>query len=123
MTTTGQRIAAADVFAIVDSMELAPLGELFTDDGSLYFGNMAALIGPEQIRAGVGGFYQTIGGLSHTILDEWTFGDDTIVRAEATYDRKDGRQVTIPVVSTWRHHPSGKLSDYRVYFDLTPVYA
>ncbi len=42
---------------------------------------------------------------------------------EVTYDRLDGSSTSIPVVSIWHTGPDGLIDDYRVFFDLTPVYA
>lgn len=114
---------AAQVFAIVDSMDLQSLGELFTERGSLVFANRPALIGADEIRQGVGCFYDTIAGLQHTINAEWTVGSDTIIELTVTYRRHDGGEVTIPVATMWHVDSSGKFDSYRVYFDLAPVYA
>jgi hypothetical protein len=114
---------AGKVFAIIDAMDLQSLGELFTENGSLVFANRPALIGPDEIREGVGRFYDSIGGLNHTIIAEWTFGADTVVELTVTYRPHDGGEVTIPVATMWHVDPSGKFDSYRVYFDLAPVYA
>ncbi|NMO01989.1 nuclear transport factor 2 family protein [Gordonia sp. TBRC 11910] len=121
--TTIHHPTATEVFAVIDGQDLDTLGDLFTDNGSLVFGNNPAMVGPEQIRTGVREFYATVGALAHTILNEWTVGEQTIVELSVTYHRLDGQQVTIPVVSIWRLTPTGKIDDYRVYFDLAPVYA
>jgi hypothetical protein len=44
-------------------------------------------------------------------------------RAEVTYDRKDGQQVTIPCVTIFHLDTAGKIDTYRVYFDVAPIYA
>ncbi|MEW5812747.1 MAG: nuclear transport factor 2 family protein [Actinomycetota bacterium] len=114
---------AATVFGIVDAMDLQSLGDLFSECGSLVFANRPALVGADEIREGVGCFYDTIAGLRHTILAQWTVGADTIVELTVTYRRHDGGEVTIPVATMWHVDPSGKFDRYRVYFDLAPVYA
>lgn len=114
---------AAEVFAVVDSMDVQSLSELFADNGSLVFANRPALVGPAEIREGVGCFYDTIAGLKHTIVAEWTFGADTVLELTVTYRRHDGGEVTIPVATLWHADHTGKLDRYRVYFDLAPVYA
>ena len=114
---------AGEVFAIIDAMDLQSLGQLFAEHGSLVFANRPALIGPDEIREGVGRFYDSIGGLSHTILTEWTFGADTVIELTVTYRRHDGGEVIIPVATMWHVDRTGKFDSYRVYFDLAPVYA
>ena len=117
------RSEAEDVFAIVDAMDSAAFAELFTEDGEFVFANTDPLVGPDQIRAGNDAFFDTIAGMKHTIRKEWTIGADTIAELDVTYDRRDGRQVTIPVVSIWHRGDTGKIDTYRVYIDLAPVYA
>jgi len=49
-------------------------------------------------------------------------GDATIAETAVTYTRKDGIGVTVPVVTIYR--AAGELIDeYRVFLDLTPVFA
>jgi ketosteroid isomerase-like protein len=56
-------------------------------------------------------------------VKEWTVGDDTIVELKVTYDRKDGQQVTIPCATIFHTDAAGKIDDYRVFFDVAPIYA
>ncbi|MDT7765555.1 MAG: hypothetical protein QOC63_4975 [Mycobacterium sp.] len=65
----------------------------------------------------------TIAGQHHEIVNEWNFGSDAIVELRVTYDRTDGRQVTIPVVTIFHTDAAGKIDDYRVFFDAAPIYA
>jgi uncharacterized protein (TIGR02246 family) len=111
------------VFRGVDARDPAALAELFAEDGRLVFANGEPLIGRQAIRAGAAGFYSTIKGLHHQILNEWHVEHDTVVEARVTYDRLDGDSVTIPVVSIWHARDDGLIDDYRVYFDVAPVYA
>ena len=46
----------------------------------------------------------------------------TFLEAKVDYRRKDGRQVTVPVVTVLER--KGELvSSLRIYFDVAPVYA
>jgi ketosteroid isomerase-like protein len=111
------------VFHAVDTQNSAALVELFADDGRLVFANGEPLAGRDAIRAGIDGFYSTVKGLRHRIANAWYVEDTTIVEARVTYDRLDGDSVTIPVVSIWHRRDDGLIDDYRVYFDVTPLYA
>jgi ketosteroid isomerase-like protein len=111
------------VFREVDARDPAAFSELFAHDGRLVFANGEPLIGRETIRVGVAGFYATVKGLHHQILNEWNVEHDTVVEALVTYDRLGGDSVTIPVVSIWHARDDGLIDDYRVYFDVAPVYA
>jgi hypothetical protein len=61
-------------------------------------------------------------GLSHHIVEQWDVDDTTIVQTEATYTRPDDRRVTVPAITVYRR--GGDLIDeYRIFVDLSPVYA
>jgi ketosteroid isomerase-like protein len=111
------------VFEVVDAADAAGFAEFFTDQGHMVFANNEPLVGPEAIAKGVGAFFGTIRGLRHHIVNEWVVGAETIVELKVTYDRLDGRSVTIPAVSIWHRTEDGAIDHYRVFFDLAPVYA
>jgi len=112
-----------DLFATVDSMDVAAITSLFAADSRVVFGNGQPLVGIDEIRAGITVFYDTIAGLHHEIVNEWNVGDDAIVEFNVSYDRKDGQQVTIPCVTIFHTDAAGKIDNYRVYFDAAPIYA
>jgi ketosteroid isomerase-like protein len=112
-----------DLFALVDSMDVATIATLFAEDARVVFGNSQPFVGIEAIRSGLTAFFGTIAGLRHEIVKEYHVGDDTIVELKVTYDRKDGRRVTIPCVTIFHVDAAGKIDAYRVYFDVTPIYA
>jgi ketosteroid isomerase-like protein len=111
------------VFATVDSMETGAIAGLYAEDAKLVFGNGEPLVGREAIIAGIDGFFSTIDGLRHRIVNQWYVGADTVAEAEVTYQRLDGKGVCVPVVSIWHTRDDGLIDDYRVFFDLAPVYA
>jgi ketosteroid isomerase-like protein len=112
-----------NIFAVVDAMDVATVASLFAEDGRVVFGNGQPLVGIEEIRTGTTAFFDTIAGQHHEVVTEWSFLDDTIVELKVTYDRLDGQQVTIPVVTIFHTDAADKIDDYRVYFDPAPIYA
>jgi ketosteroid isomerase-like protein len=112
-----------DLFAVVDSMDVATIATLFAEDARVVFGNGQPFVGIEAIRTGLTAFFDTIAGLHHQIVKEYNVGDDTIVEFKVTYDRKDGQRVTIPCATIFHVDAAGKIDAYRVYFDVTPIYA
>lgn len=117
------RLHTRNLFAVIDAMDVAPLASLFARDGRVVFGNGQPLVGIDEIRKGTTAFFDTIVSLHHAIVKEWNVGDDTIVELKVTYDRKDGQQVTIPCVTIFHTDAAGEIDDYRVYFDVAPIYA
>ena len=117
------RPLARSVFATTDAMDVEPIVSLFAEDARVVFGNGEPMVGVDEIRTGTTAFYDTIAGLHHEIVKEWTVGDDTIVELKVTYDRKDGQQVTIPCATIFHTDAAGKIDDYRVFFDVAAIYA
>jgi hypothetical protein len=114
---------AREVFRRVDRFNPADFAGLFAQDGRLVFANGDPMIGPAAVDAGVSAFFTTIKGLRHEIVNEWHSHGATVLELSVTYDRLDGKQVTIPVVTIYRRREDGLIDDYRVFFDLAPVYA
>ncbi|MGW6401306.1 nuclear transport factor 2 family protein [Streptomyces sp. NPDC055134] len=114
---------AAKVFALVDATDAAGFSRLFAPQGRMRFGNNEPMAGPEAIEAGVGGFFGTVKGLRHTAVREWYAGSDAIIEETVDYFRLGGDTVTIPAVTMWHVDEAGLIDDFRVYFDLAPLYA
>ena len=112
-----------NLFAMIDAMDVATIASLFAEDGRVVFGNGQPLVGIDEIRTGTTAFFATIAGLHHEVVKEWNVGGDTIVELKVTYDRKGGQQVTIPCATIFHTDAAGKIDDYRVYFDVAPIYA
>jgi ketosteroid isomerase-like protein len=117
------RARTRNVFAVVDGMDVTALALLFAEDATVVFGNSQPLVGINEIRTGTIAFFDTIAGLHHEVVNEWNADNETIVELKVTYDRKDGQQVTIPSVTIFHTDATGKIDAYRVYFDVTPIYA
>jgi ketosteroid isomerase-like protein len=124
MSTT-ELPAAVDtpkLIADIDSMDAQAFASNLSENCVLRYANNEEVTGRDAIEAAIAGFYGTIKGLRHEPRNEWTVGDTTILQFDVTYTRHDGGQVTVPAVSIVR--TDGELvDDYRIYVDLTPVYA
>ena len=67
------------------------------------------------------GFCETVDGVRHEIVEQFEAGDATIAESNVTYTKKDGAEVTVPVVTIYRS--GGELiDDYRVFIDLAPLF-
>ncbi len=111
-----------EVFADVDRMDAKAFASHLAEDCLLRFGNADEVAGRGAIEEAIAGFFTTINGISHQIVDQWDVDNTTIIQLEATYTRKDDRKVTLPAVAVWRRG-SELIDDYRIYVDLGPVYA
>lgn len=114
---------ARQVFAAIDSLDLDAIVGHLTDDARVVFGNQEPMVGRDAVNAGLRAFYSTIAGLRHRVLREWRVGSQTAAETEVTYQRLDGKQVSVPAVSIWHARDDGLLDDFRVFIDLAPVYS
>jgi ketosteroid isomerase-like protein len=90
---------AAEVLADVDRMDAKAFASHLAEDCLLRFGNADEVAGRDAIDEAIAGFFTTIKGLSHHIVEQWDVDGTTIVQIEATYTRLDDRRVTLPAVA------------------------
>lgn len=118
MTETHDRL-----FADIDSMEPDAFARHLADDVTMRFGNAPELYGREASRQTWADFCQMIDGVHHDVVARWDVDDATVAHTDVTYTRTDGADVTVPVVTIYRTGGDSLIEDYRVFLDLTPVFA
>jgi ketosteroid isomerase-like protein len=111
------------MFEDIDRMDAAAWAAHLSPDAVMRFGNADPVYGRDACRDALAAFYEQIAGLAHHIIEQWEHGEATIVEANVTYTRRDGDQVSVPVVTIYRTNGKELISDYRVYIDLAPVFA
>jgi ketosteroid isomerase-like protein len=112
----------ADLYASIDAMRLDDFAAGLAPDVELIVGNNPTMSGREAAKAGIGYFFSTIQGLKHHFMNVVEGQGMTFIEAKVDYWRKDGRQVTVPVV-TVLERKDDLVSSLRIYFDIAPVYA
>lgn len=112
----------AGIFADIDAFDPDKFIAHLTEDVVFRFGNGEPVNGRAAVREAVAGFFSTIDGLSHYILNSWDVDDATIVQAEVEYARKDGKRVTVPNADILTFD-GDLVRDWRIYIDLAPVFA
>lgn len=113
------------LFADIDSMDAGLFVSHLTDHARLRFANAPIVEGRDAIEEAIAGFFTTIGGLRHRVVEEWHADGATIVEAEVTYTRLDGDDVTLPAAIILRRDQADgeKVVDYRIFVDQGPLYA
>ncbi len=111
------------LFADIDRMEPDAFAQHLAEDVTMRFGNAPELHGRDACRQVWADFCGLVDGVRHAVLHVWEHDDTTIAQTDVTYTRKDGRDVTLPVVTIYRTRDDGLIADYRVFLDLTPVFA
>ncbi len=112
----------SDMFADVDAMRLDAFVACLTPDVELQVGNNPLMKGREAAKGGIGYLFSTINGIKHHFVNVVEAKGMTCLESKVEYLRKDGKQVTIPVV-TMLERQGDLVSSLRIYFDIAPVYA
>jgi ketosteroid isomerase-like protein len=110
------------VFDSVDAMDTETFLSFFDEDAQFRFGSAPAVTGKEAIRSAVDGFFASIKGLRHEILETWWHTETVICQGQATYTRTDGSEVTLPFVTIWRMRGE-RIREYLIYLDIQPLYS
>lgn len=113
LTTFFDNVDRKDLDAFIDSL---------TDDVVVKFANHPPAVGKEQVRAAIGGFFETVDGMQHDFVEVHTERDVTVLEADIEYTRKDGARVRVPS-ATVLHRPDQHVAHLRIYLDLAPVFA
>jgi ketosteroid isomerase-like protein len=111
------------IFADIERMDAHAWASYLAPDAVMRIGNDDPIYGRDGCRAALETFYARIDGLRYDLVELWEHGEATIVEANVTYARSDGRTVTLPVVTIYRTDANDLISDYRVYTDSAPVFA
>jgi ketosteroid isomerase-like protein len=129
MSTTSKRVpeleAIRALFAATDQGELAGVTSYLQDDVVVVLANREPIQGAEAYAELYGQVAGMLAGLRHEILDIWSAAEDPsvwIVRMTVHYTRTDGPTVSLPCCNVLRF-TEGRVSDYRVFMDMTPVFA
>ena len=111
-----------EMFGRIDAMDTDGYLRFLTEDVKFRFGSMPEAVGQAAVRDGTATFFSAIKGIRHTLTGYWSSGDTVMVRLEVEYTRHDGRQVTLPCANIFEVR-GGLIADYRIYMDVTPVFA
>jgi len=112
----------APIFADIDSLNPDQFVAHLTPDVTFRFGNADPMTGREAVKAAVTGFYGTIAGMHHHILDIYESGDTVIAKIDVEYIRQDGKSVTVPNADILVFD-GDLVSNWQIYIDLAPVFA
>ncbi len=118
----GARDRVRSIFEAFDAKDVSALSSFMTDDVRLRLGNAEPVDGKSAFVDAVNGFFASVAGFRHDVIDVWSDGDTLIAELEVHYTRLDGGEVSVPCCNVLRLR-DGSVADYRTYIDVTPVYA
>ena len=111
------------LFTDIDSMNPDAFAQYLAPTVTMRFGNAEPLVGRAACRDAWAGFCELVDGVHHDVRNVWNVDDTTIAETDVTYTRRDGRKVTVPVVTVYRVDADDAIDSYRVFLDLGPVFA
>ena len=110
------------IFAAFDAKDFAALAAWVTEDVRLQIGNAPVVDGKARFVEALQAFFASVASVRHTITNVWSDADAVIAELRVHYTRLDGVELTLPCCNVFRVR-DGAVADYRVYMDITPVYA
>ncbi|HUD77979.1 MAG TPA: nuclear transport factor 2 family protein [Streptosporangiaceae bacterium] len=110
------------IFADIDAFDPDKFVSHLTDDVTFRFGNGEPVVGRANVREAVAGFFTTIAGLTHHILNVYDAGAVSIAQIDVEYVRQDGKHVTVPNADILTFD-GDLVSNWQIYIDLAPVFA
>ena len=112
----------AAIFADVDAFDPDKFVAHLTPDATFRFANADPVTGRAAVKEAVAGFFSSIAGLTHHILNVYEVGDIVIAQIDVEYRRQDGKSVTVPNADILVFD-GDLVRDWQIYIDVTPVYA
>jgi len=112
----------AAIFADIDAFDPDKFVAHLTPDATFRFANADPVTGRAAVKEAVTGFFSSIAGLTHHIRNVYEVGDIAIAQIDVEYRRHDGKSVTVPNADILVFD-GDLVRDWRIYIDVTPVYA
>jgi ketosteroid isomerase-like protein len=112
----------AAIFADVDAFDPDKFVAHLTPDATFRFANADPVTGRAAVKEAVAGFFSSIAGLTHHILNVYEVGDIVIAQIDVEYRRQDGKSVTVPNADVLVFD-GDLVRDWQIYIDVAPVYA
>jgi ketosteroid isomerase-like protein len=110
------------IFTAFDAKDVEALAAWMTDDVRLQIGNTPTVNGKAGFVESLQVFFTSVANVRHTVTHVSSDMDAVIAELRVHYTRLDGAELTLPCCNVFRTR-DGAVTDYRVYMDITPVYA
>jgi hypothetical protein len=111
-----------EFFKIADSMNMERFLSLFTDEVEVTVSNHPTLRGKQGLSAAIGGLWQSLNAMSHSVSGAWSLHDGLVGIAETTcmYTRKNDTTYIIRPCTTLRRR-GGKIDEFRIHADMSQL--
>lgn len=109
------------LFTAIDSSDVDGFMGWLSDDCSFVYGSGEPVRGAAAVRAMVAGFLAGFEKLEHRIDAHWEVDGSAIMEGTVTYHTADGTATTVPFCNVLHLADDGRVRDYRVYIDPSPL--
>lgn len=115
----------ADLIALFNVLDVeTALSRHYADDASYRYGSFPPVVGKHAIRqATYSSHLDFVKGMAFEVLETWAQGDTVIAELELRHELTDGTTLTLLCTDVVRFAPDGKVRDFRVYIDPSPLFA
>lgn len=111
----------AGLFTAIDGRDIEGFMNWLTEDCSFAYGSGEPVRGAAAVRAMVEGFLGAFAAVEHRVHSTWEVGGAAITEGRVTYTGADGRSTTLPFCNVLHLADDGRVHDYRIYIDPTPL--
>jgi ketosteroid isomerase-like protein len=120
--STDRAVLINELFKAIDVCDVDRFLTFLDPDATFRFGSAPSVTGHDAITVAVTGFFETIEGLQHDLINTVSSGSMQVCEGDVTYTRLDGSNVTLPFVNIFEFD-EGLICDYRIYVDVAPLYS
>jgi len=112
-----------DYLSAVDNRDIEKFSAFLAPESEFQFGNQPKVVGRSQIVEGLKKFWQTYNGEEHILHNILGNDHNFALEADNVFERKNGSHVSIPAVATTKRNGQGLVTSFRVFIDISPLYA
>lgn len=111
------------IFAADAALDLDGFMALLTENVRLSIGSQPPLQGHAAVRQAIAGLFGLMrAGIRHRLVTRFGTPDGMLAyQAEADFALQTGRDVTVGYVNVLHTAADGRISDYRIFIDLSPL--
>lgn len=110
-----------DLFTAIDTADVDGFMRWLADDCSFTYASQPPVRGADAVRAMVGGFLKSFAAVEHRVDMTWESDGAAITEGTVTYTTDDGGSTTLPFCNVMHLADDGRIRDYRIYIDPTPL--
>ena len=111
----------AGLFEAIDNKDTDKFVSFLAPDCVFRFGNEPEVMGLNEIERCVGGFLDSIRGLSHQLIEIWDIPDGKVCHGIVSYTRNDGTVLTVPFSNIFKINSQG-IIEYLIFADTSRLY-